>query len=141
MNVLVVPCGTEIGLEIQRALTGVKNINLFGLNSIKDYSSIVYENFYSDAPYLDDPQFLPFLADFIKEHGITHVFPAHDAAALLLSANRSSLNQVKVITSSHETNMICRSKKLTYQTLKESVSVPKSFTSKKRLTIMTSLSL
>tara|TARA_R110000850_G_scaffold198312_2_gene324582 strand:+ start:656 stop:1921 length:1266 start_codon:yes stop_codon:yes gene_type:complete len=133
MNVLVVPCGTEIGLEIQRALTGVKNINLFGLNSIKDYSSIVYENFYSDAPYLDDPQFLPFLADFIKEHGITHVFPAHDAAALLLSANRSSLNQVKVITSSHETNMICRSKKLTYQTLKESVSVPKSFTSKKEI--------
>ena len=130
MNVLVVPCGTEIGLEIQRALKGVKNIKLFGLNSIKDFSSTTYENFFSGAPYLDDSTFLPFLRDFIEEHDITHVFPAHDSAALLLSANSSHLGNIKVITSSHETNIICRSKKLTYKTLRDSISVPMSYKSK-----------
>ena len=125
MKVLVVPCGTEIGLEIARSLKGVKNIELIGLNSIADYSSTEYKAFYSGAPFVDEPEFLGYLQIFIAKHKITHVFPAHDSAALLLSANAECFGKdVKVITSSAETNQICRSKKRTYQTLSPVVLTP-----------------
>ncbi|MBA6358063.1 MULTISPECIES: ATP-grasp domain-containing protein [unclassified Colwellia] len=125
MKVLVVPCGTEIGLEIARSLKGVKNIELIGLNSLIDYSSTVYKEFYSDAPFIDEPEFLDYLKSFISKHSVTHVFPAHDSAALLLSENAECFGEnVKVITSSAETNRICRSKKLTYDCLNNVVATP-----------------
>lgn len=125
MKVLVVPCGTEIGLEIARSLKGVKNIELIGLNSIIDYSSTVYNEFYSDAPFIDEPEFLDYIKAFISKHDVTHVFPAHDSAALLLSENAECFGQnVKIITSSAETNRICRSKKLTYDCLNTVVATP-----------------
>jgi hypothetical protein len=51
MNVLVVPCVTELVLEVQRSLKGVNNVKLFGLASINDYSSTVFDNFYQCSLY------------------------------------------------------------------------------------------
>ncbi|MEW6992719.1 ATP-grasp domain-containing protein [Colwelliaceae bacterium MEBiC 14330] len=128
MNILVVPCGTEIGLEVQRSLKGVKNVKLFGLNSINDYSSTVFENFYSGAPFVDETNFIDYLQEFVSKYQITHIIPAHDSAALALSVNKELFgDQVKIITSSAETNQICRSKKQTYKALGAVVSTPKSF--------------
>jgi len=130
MKVLVVPCGTEIGLEISRSLKGVKNVELVGLNSTIDYSATVYNEFYCGAPFIDQPGFLDYLKQFITEHGVTHVFPAHDAAALLLSANAECFGEnVKIITSNSATNHICRSKKLSYKLFNSAVLVPRVFAS------------
>lgn len=125
-NILVVPCGTEIGLEVNRALKGVKGIKVIGLNSVTDSAECEYEHFYSNAPFLSDTDFIPFLTAFVNEHDITHVIPAHDDAALLLSQHSASLG-CKVITSSQKTNEICRSKKKTYHLLESVVSVPATF--------------
>lgn len=125
-NILVVPCGTEIGLELNRALKGVKGIKVIGLNSVTDSAECEYEHFYSNAPFLSDTDFIPFLTAFVNEHDITHVIPAHDDAALILSQHSASLG-CKVITSSQKTNEICRSKKKTYQLLQSVVSVPATF--------------
>lgn len=125
-NVLVVPCGTEIGLEINRALKGVKGLKVIGLNSVEDSSAYEYEHFYSGAPYIRDELFLEHVNRFVKEHNITHVFPAHDDAALLLSESREDID-AKVITSSVEANRICRSKKATYSKLKGTVALPRLF--------------
>lgn len=128
MNVLVVPCGTEIGLEISRSLKGVKNITLTGANSVRDFSSLVYEDFECPVPFVDDPGFLPAVKEIIARRGITHVFPAHDSATLLLSRYAADLGpQVKVLTSPYRTNQVLRSKKLTYQTLAGAVAVPRVF--------------
>ena len=44
-NVLVFPCGTEIGLEINAALRFIKFINLYGASSTDDNGRMVYENY------------------------------------------------------------------------------------------------
>ena len=44
-NVLVFPCGSEIGLEIHNALKYSKDFNLFGGSSVDDHGKYVYKNY------------------------------------------------------------------------------------------------
>tara|TARA_R110002060_G_scaffold74577_1_gene83891 strand:+ start:5066 stop:6334 length:1269 start_codon:yes stop_codon:yes gene_type:complete len=135
MKVLVVPCGTEIGLEINRSLKGVKNLKLLGLNSISDFSSVVYDNFYEGAPFVDSPNFINYLREFVSENQVTHIIPAHDSAALLISKHAQDFGAgVTVVSSNYETNNICRSKKLTYNTLKSIICVPHCFSALNEVT-------
>lgn len=83
MNVLVVPCGTEIAHEIVRSLKDVKNTVVFGANGIKAYTEIPSERVSNNIPFIDDEGFIESIASLIKEWGITHIIPAHDSAALL----------------------------------------------------------
>ncbi|MDN3715957.1 ATP-grasp domain-containing protein [Vibrio breoganii] len=124
MNILIVPSSTEVAHEIVRSLQSVKNIELFGANSIDAYSELPSKNNFIGIPYINDDSFISEISDIIKQCGITHVFPAHDAAALKLSKFVEELN-VKVVSSSYETNSICRSKKLTYQALSGIIRTPR----------------
>jgi hypothetical protein len=126
MNVLVVPSGTEIAHEIIRSLDGVKNINLFGANSVYSYSELSKENVKLNIPYIDDDNFINSIEEIVIEFGVTHIFPAHDSAAIKLSKFSNKLS-AKVISSSFETNDICRSKKRTYNRLANCIKVPKIF--------------
>ncbi|BBT22111.1 ATP-grasp domain-containing protein [Aeromonas allosaccharophila] len=123
-NILVVPCGTEIAHELIRSLKDIKNINLFGVNSIGCYTDLSPSNVFLDAPLIDDEHFVGYIADKVENHKITHILPAHDSAALKLT-EFAHLLSAKVVSSSYETNIICRSKQLTYNTLKDTVLVPK----------------
>jgi len=128
MTVLVVPCGTEIGLEIGRSLVGVKHLHLIGANSVEDYSSLSFADFEGGLPFVDEPGFLSAVEEIVIRRGVTHIFPAHDQALFLLSRWAEETDrQVKVLTSSHETNRIFRSKRLTYRTLAGRVPVPRMF--------------
>ena len=51
-NILVFPCGSEIGLEIHNALKYSKDFKLFGGSSVDDYGKFVYANYISDIPFL-----------------------------------------------------------------------------------------
>ena len=53
MNILVFPCGSEIGLEVYNSLFCQKDINLIGVNSVNDNGRFVYQNYIGDAPYID----------------------------------------------------------------------------------------
>ena len=57
-NILVFPCGSEIGLEIYRSLNYSTHLNLFGGNSIKDHGEFVYENYIGDLPFVSDENFV-----------------------------------------------------------------------------------
>lgn len=122
-NILVVPCGTEIAHELIRSLKDIKNINVFGVNSIECYSDLPSRNVFFDAPLIDGENFISYVADKVENHEITHILPAHDSAALKLT-EFAHLLSAKVVSSSYETNIICRSKRLTYNTLKDTVLVP-----------------
>jgi hypothetical protein len=45
-NILIYPAGTEIGLEINRALKFQKDFKVFGANSIHDHSDYVFDKVY-----------------------------------------------------------------------------------------------
>lgn len=112
-NVLVFPCGSEIGLEINRSLAHSKHFKLFGASSTNDHGRFVYENYVEGLPFVDDPEFIPAFKKVLAEYSIDFVFPAHDSVVLKLAANRAEFS-AEIITAELETCQICRSKKSTY---------------------------
>lgn len=129
-NVLVVPCGSEIGLELHRSLQFSTHFELFGASSVQDHGAFVYKNYVGDVPFVDDPKFTERLNQEIKKHDIKFIFPAHDSVVLKLAeAKESGEINCEVITSPAETCRIARSKKKTYEELKDVVAVPHVFES------------
>lgn len=122
-NILVFPCGSEIGLEINNSLKFVKNINLFGGSSISDHGQFVYKNYIDELPHIDEENFIGKLNEVVKEYEIDFIFPAHDSVVLKLSENQMNLN-AEVITSPLKTCQICRSKEKTYDFFKNESFVP-----------------
>ncbi|WHY91240.1 ATP-grasp domain-containing protein [Neobacillus cucumis] len=113
-NVLVFPCGSEIGLEINNALKFVKGLKIFGGSSVADHGMYTYKNYIDGIPNVDDNNFIPSLNQIVEEYEIDFIFPAHDSVVLKLAQNHEHL-KAEVITSSEETCEICRSKKKTYE--------------------------
>lgn len=128
VNVAVFPAGTEIGLEINRALQFSTHIKLFGLSSIPDHSRCVYRNYSGDIPYFTDENFIRKLNLFITEHNINYIYPAHDDVQLFLTVN-AHLIKAEIITSELETVRVCRSKKSTYKFFSEFEFIPQFFES------------
>jgi predicted ATP-grasp superfamily ATP-dependent carboligase len=122
-NVLVFPCGTEIGLEIHRALANSTHFNIIGANSSDDHGKYVYKNYIDNLPFIDDELFVDKLNNMIKEHNIDFIIPAHDSVVLKM-ADYEYLIDAQIITSEYETCNICRSKKRTYNFFKDIIKVP-----------------
>lgn len=122
-NVLVFPCGAEIGLEIHAALSTSRFVTLYGGSSLDDHGRFVFRNYIGDLPHVDSPDFPAAMAGVVQRFGIDLVFPAHDSAVLTLAQHAASLG-CKVVTSPLETCRICRSKRATYAHLEGVVPVP-----------------
>lgn len=125
-NVLVFPCGSEIGLEIHNALKYSKDFKLYGGSSVDDHGRFVYENYIPDIPFIDDERLLPFLEEVIEKYGIDLIYPAHDDVVLKLSELEEDLD-AHVVVSNSETCDVCRSKSRTYEFFKEFDFVPKTY--------------
>ena len=126
INVLVFPCGSEIGLEVNEALKRDKHINLYGLSSIPCHGKVVYDNYIEGISFINSDTFLDELNSIIEEYDIDLLIPAYDDAILMLSESRDKL-KCKLVTSSRETCRIARSKIRTYEALKEYDFVPKTY--------------
>lgn len=112
-NILVFPCGSEIGLEIHNALKFCKDFVLFGGSSVDDHGKYVFENYLNDIPFIDDDDFLIVLNNLIDIYDIDLIYPAHDDVVLRLAQLKSQIN-AHVVVSSDDTCDICRSKSKTY---------------------------
>lgn len=124
-NVLVFPCGTEIGLEIYKSLSFSVHINLIGGSSVDDHGRYVYANYVGDLPYVDEPDFVARLNAVIEQYQIDFIFPAHDSVVLKLAQARYSGElSADVITSPVETCEIARSKAATYGFFEGIIPVP-----------------
>lgn len=123
-NVLVFPCGSEIGLEVFRAINKNKNFNLFGGSSIDDHGRFVYENYIDNIPFVDDENFINQINQIITKYNIDLIIPAHDSVVLKLSENSSKIDAT-IVTSSKFACDICRSKKKTYDLFKNLLPIPK----------------
>lgn len=123
-NVLVFPCGSEIGLEIHNALKYSKDFNLFGGSSVDDHGKYVYKNYIEGIPFIDDENFIDFINEIIKKFSIDLIYPAHDDVVLKLSEEKNNIN-AHIIVSNDETCDICRSKSKTYEFFKDEFFTPK----------------
>lgn len=132
INVLVFPCSSGIGQEIYNALKYHKDITLYGTNSSNvNTGSILYGSSYiENAPPMSKTEdCINWLNNIIKAYNIDCIFPAYDDANVWLKTNEIFLSNIKIITSSIETVLICRSKKVTYDKFKCIIRCPKVYSS------------
>lgn len=124
IKILVFPCGSEIGLEINRSLKYDKYIDLYGASSVKsNHGKYVFEN-YIEIPHINTPDFLKKLNKAIDKYKIDFIFPALDDVVVYLAKNSQKIH-CKIIGSLEKTCRICRSKKLTYSLFKNKIPVPR----------------
>lgn len=114
LNVLVFPCGSEIGLEVHKALQFAKGINLIGGSSVKDHGRMVYSNYIEDIPNVKDDDFVDKINSLVCKYKINYIIPAHDSVVLKLAQHSEEIS-AEIITSEKYTCEVCRSKKKTYE--------------------------
>ena len=122
-NILVFPCGSEIGLEIYRSLKYSIHFNLIGGNSVNDHGSFVYENYVEDIPFVDDPVFIQKLNQVISDYKIDLLYPTMDAVIAHLGVLEKQIN-CPIVGSPPVTSTICVSKKKTTALLAFYVDMP-----------------
>lgn len=128
-SILVFPAGSEVGLEISRALTEIKDIKVIGATSVDDHSLFAFDKL-KTLPFFDDKNFVSELNKLIIQESIDCIFPAHDDLVKLLpslKARNLLQGDVKIISSPAITTEVARSKSLTYKKLSHVVSTPYTF--------------
>ena len=125
-RILVFPCGSEIALEIHRALIHSIHFDLIGANSVEDHGHYVYERYIGNVPYVTDNNFISSIQNIVKQYKIDAIYPAMDSAITILKANERALG-CRVISSPSETTEICLSKEKTYNLLKTVIRTPLTF--------------
>ncbi len=124
LNVLVFPCGSEIGLEIHAALRYAKDLLLHGVSSVSDHGEFVYSRYQQIEAQADSDDLIAQLNALIGKWRIDVVLPAHDSVIPVLAENRERLHAVAVVPEP-EIATICRNKNLTYARLQPLGIVPR----------------
>jgi carbamoyl-phosphate synthase large subunit len=122
-NVLVFPGGTEIGLEIHRALSQCKEARLFSAGSdVSSHAPYIFARHFV-VPNVNSPAWVEALNRLIAEQNIDYIFPAHDDVLVALAQNAECVN-AKIVSSPLNTCLITRSKSETYNWLTGTIPVP-----------------
>ncbi|MDY2590727.1 MAG: ATP-grasp domain-containing protein [Agathobacter sp.] len=125
-KVLVYPCGTEIGLEIYRALHNSIHYEIYGGSCSYDHGRFVYENHIDNLPFITDKSNEDEIKEFnkiIDEYNFDFIYPAMDGVLTVFSKYRQLLTP-KVVAPDFETTCITRSKKNTYALFEKRLPVP-----------------
>jgi carbamoyl-phosphate synthase large subunit len=127
LNILVFPGGTEIGLEIHRALSWCKNIKLFSASEdVSNHAPYVFSrNFKVSSVY--NPVFVDEINRISSENDIDYIFPAHDDVLVALAQNQHRICS-GIVSSPLHTCLITRSKSATYRFFLDTIPVPDQFT-------------
>jgi hypothetical protein len=126
-RVLVYPCGTEIGLEIHKAVEYSTKFELWGGSSNYDHGRYVYRQHIDNLPFISDTSDADIIHDFLKAiepYNIDFIYPAMDGVLCKLS-EFADLFHGTIIAPEFNTAKITRSKELSYQFLKDNIAVPK----------------
>ncbi len=57
-RVLIFPCGSEIGLEVNRALSNDIHFEMYGASSLPDHGKFVFKNYIEGIPFVDKENFI-----------------------------------------------------------------------------------
>jgi hypothetical protein len=124
LNILVFPCGSEIGLEIHAALRHAKDICLHGVSSVSDHGEFVYARYRQITADTDSGDLVAALDALVEEWAIDIILPAHDSVIPLLAAAGERLHANAAVPDP-DTATVCRNKNLTYARLRHLGIVPK----------------
>ena len=122
-NVLVFPCGSEIGLEIHRALRYCRHVRLVGASSVRDHGDFAYSEVVGPVPWIEDSTFPIAFDAILRRHRIDYVFPAHDEVLVRL-AEQAGL-AAEVIAPQANVCRLCRSKGATYAFFSDEIPTPR----------------
>ena len=125
-KVLVYPCGTEIGLEIERALRYSTHYLVYGGSSDYDHGRFVFERHLDGLPFITDrssPEEIDAFQAAIEKEDFDFIYPAMDGVVTVFSRYRERLRPV-VIAPDAETAVVTRSKRKTYRLLRDVIPVP-----------------
>ena len=125
-KVLVYPCGTEIGLEINKAIEYSTWFELWGGSSNYDHGRYVYKNHIDNLPFITDNSDENEILEFnkiIEPYNFDFIYPAMDGVLYKFS-QYSKLFSSTIVAPEFNTARITRSKKLTYQYLNNEIAVP-----------------
>lgn len=125
-RVLVFPCGSEIGLEINRALANDIHFELFGASSLPDHGKFVYKNYIEGIPYITDKNFLSDLISICEKYKIDFIVPAMDSVILELAKHIDKIPATIIMSPAETCNLAC-SKGKTYEKLKNAINCPKTY--------------
>ena len=123
-NILVFPCGSEIGLEIYNSVKYSTYFNLIGANSVDDHGKFIYDNYIGGLPFVNEPNIITELNKIVKEKNIDAIYPTMDLAIKILKKYEKELG-CKVVAPSLQTVELCLSKEKTYNKLKNIIKTPK----------------
>lgn len=125
-NVLVFPGGTEIGLEINRALSQCKEVRLYsGGLEVSNHAPYVYARHFV-IPSIYSPTWIDDLNRIILEKEIDYIFPAYDDVIVALVKNQERI-RARIVSSPLETCLITRSKSETYYYLSNVLPTPECY--------------
>ncbi len=122
LNVLVFPCGSEIGLELHRALSFSAHVNLVGASSVDDHGRFVYTNYIGNLPFSTDNEFIQSIRNVVLENSIDLIYPTMDSVIVSLKEYEHEL--CPIVSSPLITTRICLSKRRTYEILSKVLEVP-----------------
>ncbi len=125
-GVLVFPGGTEIGLELRRALAELKEVRLAGAGSEQDRHGPFAYRHWRTVPSVGEQGWIDALNAVVDELAIDAIFPGHDDVLLALAEHADEI-RAGIVTSPIETCRITRSKRATYELLADVVPVPHVF--------------
>ncbi len=124
VNVLVFPCGSEIGLEIHAALCHAKDIRVHGASSVSDHGEFVYARYQQISAQADSAELVSQLNALIDAWGIDLLIPAHDSVIPVLADNQGRLHAPAMVPDPLMA-AICRNKNRTYERLQGLGIVPR----------------
>lgn len=127
-NVLVFPCGSEIGLEIHKCLQYSTHFRPFGASSVDDHGRFVYRDYIADVPHVSSPDFIDKVNELVARYDISFILPAHDHVVLKLAqARKTGTLKCEPITSPAATCEIARSKSRTAELFSGLIPTPRLF--------------
>lgn len=115
MNVLVFPCGSEIGLEIHAALCWQKDVKLYGVSSVDDHGELVYANYKQISAGVNSEDFIAQINNIVREWDVDIIMPAHDSVFLRLAEamDAGELSALAAVPELWQAR-VCRNKNETY---------------------------
>ncbi len=122
-NILVFPCGSEIGLNIHGSVKYSSHFHLIGGNSIDDHGRFVYDDYIPSIPFVSEPDFIPSLQKIVQERRIDAIYPTMDSVITVLKTNEKKLG-CRIVASPRKTTEICLSKSKSYRLLDGIIRVP-----------------
>lgn len=125
-NILVFPGGSEIGLEIHRALRYCKDITLFSAAmDIPNHAPYVFHRHFI-LPSIHEPNWIEELNKIVLENNIDFIYPSYDDVIIALARNAAKI-QTRLVLPPLETCVITRSKAATYRHFEGIIPVPKMY--------------